>query len=134
MGFTRGEAGVIIGIIGAAIAGVGEVLGWVFGHINCDGMVLSNVISTNGNAIRGWMNPAGMHTESRNYAGPRYASRMRLRCTVCGQLVDHTELRRNCEPKQRVSPRCARVFDARSDPDPTVSDQPWVEPAMADAS
>jgi hypothetical protein len=64
------EAGVIIGVVAAAIAGLGEALGWVFGQINCDGMVLSDAISTNGNTIRGWMNPAGIHTEVKNYTGP----------------------------------------------------------------
>jgi Ricin-type beta-trefoil lectin domain-like len=64
------EAAVIIGVVAAAIAGVGDVLNWVSGHLNCDGMVLSDAISTNGGAIGGWMNPAGIHIEIKNYTGP----------------------------------------------------------------
>jgi len=64
------EAGAIIGLIGAGLAGVGDALAWVAGQISCDGMVLSDAISTGGDAIRGFMNPTGIHTQITNYTGP----------------------------------------------------------------
>ncbi|MEJ6485976.1 RICIN domain-containing protein [Nostoc punctiforme UO1] len=63
-------AAVVIGVIGGALTALGDALGWLFNGINCDGIVLSDAISTDGKEIRKWMNPAGIHTEIRNYTGP----------------------------------------------------------------
>ena len=53
------------------IAGVlKEVGGWLFGGPDCDGVVLSDAISTSGATLGQWTDASGVHTVSQHYKGP----------------------------------------------------------------
>ncbi|MBA3946112.1 MAG: hypothetical protein H0X37_16305 [Herpetosiphonaceae bacterium] len=64
----------IIGLITGALATIEAVASWLFGAINCDGMVLSDALSVNADTLFGWTTATGVHSETRNYMGPETGS------------------------------------------------------------
>jgi hypothetical protein len=61
----------VLSAIATGLQAVGKVLSWVFDHANCDGMVLSDAMTTTGSTLRDWSNTStGIHTETRRYRGP----------------------------------------------------------------
>jgi hypothetical protein len=62
-----GTGAEIVSKIGGALKEVG---GWLFGGPNCDGVVLSDAISTSGAILEQWTHGSAVHSVSRHYKGP----------------------------------------------------------------
>ncbi len=64
---VTGSGSEIVSKIGDALKEVG---GWLFSGPNCDGVVLSDAISTGGAMLEQWTQGSGVHSVSRHYKGP----------------------------------------------------------------
>jgi hypothetical protein len=71
----------IIGIISGALAVVGGILHLVFA--NCDGIVLNDAVTGNGQNLNDWTHDTGSHAETRSYTGPETP-------TGCGSNAQYT--------------------------------------------
>lgn len=71
VGAAYPPAAVIVGVITKVLSALGEALKWLFGNINCDGLILSDAVSGNGTTLSGWTHPTGSHQDlPRKYTGP----------------------------------------------------------------
>lgn len=68
---TFPPAAVVLGAITGGLGIVSELVSWIFGDgPNCDGIVLSDAISTNGAGLQQMLHGSDAHTENRKYIGP----------------------------------------------------------------
>jgi len=69
VGVAFPPAAAVVGAITGALATAGEALKWIFGEVDCDCIILSDALTTDGNNLLG-LTAAGVHTETRKYRGP----------------------------------------------------------------
>lgn len=71
VGVTFPPAAAVVGAITGAIESAGEALKWIFGDVDCDCIVLSDAITTDGSSLLELAAAGtGVHTETRKYRGP----------------------------------------------------------------
>lgn len=68
--FAAPEAAPVVAVIQEAIDKVGAALQWISGQVNCDGMVLSDAITSSSFPTESLWSSVTSHTEERSYDGP----------------------------------------------------------------
>jgi hypothetical protein len=73
-GIVFAPAGVIAGAIASAFAAAGSAISWIFGGINCDGMVLNDNLTFSGGGLADLVGGEGLYRQTKHYHGPDTAS------------------------------------------------------------